>query len=290
MQLLGDEKNLAIKRENEHWAEVVSKQRECRRSKETLQRHQGELQHLNMKLGIAKNSFAIALAPVRQHHDMCERVYQAAVNRNKHRHNCYSMPEVVNACKERDEATRRYQNMQQEESTSCGAQSPEGAALQLADHVVNSKQNDIDSVEKQLKRAQTPPPPLIHALPKTQKDMLVVLFFVRSDVTGCMPMLHKLCCMAQLSLCAWPIDEELLCSAFKSPTIPYATWNDYYKQQTASTYGHDSSRSCTAATVEVGSDVHLFTDFEIPKKKHVRSSSPKACTVERSDRMTLFPT
>lgn len=274
LRLLGEEAHLARRRIDEHWKKVREKQQLCQQLKRQLELLNDQLRTLERQETRASNGFAAVLQPLQRHRDYCQQVYNASVARNSHRNEWLYNPEVTAARSASTEAETKYSAMNAEQNCGAtGASSQPGKFLQNARCAVTEKHSSIASVEGQLENAMKPPAPVIQPLPdprESECNTLAVLFFVRSDVTGSMPLLQQLCCVAQLALCPWPVDDEPLCDAFSSPDLSYSTWNEYFSERTAScSYLSQPARAATAAAVTTSSAVHFFASFKVPESKEV---------------------
>jgi hypothetical protein len=176
------------------------------------------------------------------------------------------------------EARNAHQLMTVEEQGTAGARTSEGQALQRTKKAVSAVQKERDGVEKTLKRAKKPPPPVYQPLPdsrKTDFNALAVLFFTQSHLTGSMPILQRMCCDAQLAVCPWPLKRAGLWDVeepLSAANIHCRTWNEYIppRNEPCSSQPHEGA----IAAGEVSSNVKVFADFKEPSPTDAEVCSP----------------
>jgi ferric iron reductase protein FhuF len=131
--LLGEERELANRRVNDHWQQVQVKQALCRQLKHQLCTLKRELESLEREEKRASRVFEAALQPLNSHLENCQQAYDSAVwNTNRLRLGWTVDPVVRATSEDLGKAKKEYDAMAGEQHSSAGARSPEGKALQRA--------------------------------------------------------------------------------------------------------------------------------------------------------------
>ena len=175
-------------------------------------------------------------------------------------------------------ARNKYSRMSVDKSSSS-----EGRALQEASRHINCMRGNILGVENRLEVAKIPPPALYQPLPDSRGDdygAFAVLFYSRSDLAGCLPLLQQFCCAAQLCVCPWPlaqpplwdVEETISPDALKKHR---ETWNSCFVR--ASKDCHCQPYSPEVASVDKSRDVHIVAVHKPPREAEVRSSLRVVC-------------
>jgi hypothetical protein len=175
-------------------------------------------------------------------------------------------------------AQTAHDSMAEEDWRTSGATTSQGRALQRTKMALSKMKDEIAGVEKKLTLAKKPPPPVYQPLPdsrKTDFDALVVLFFAKSNLTGSMPLLQKLCCDAQLAVCPWPLkyaglwDVELPLSA---TNVNSRTWNEYLRFKNDSWFLLPHENAIEAG--DARGYVNVFANFQEPSPTDPEVCSP----------------
>jgi hypothetical protein len=164
-----------------------------------------------------------------------------------------------------------------EAQSTTAAHTSQGQALQKTKKAYSEMAEEINGVEKMLKVAETPPPPVYQPLldcRKTDFDALAVLFYKRRHLTGSMDIL-QFCCDAQLAVCPWPFKCSGLWDVEKplsAANIDCSTWNEYFRSKTKTCWY--LPHEVAVAAVDTRSHVIMFADFQEPSASDDKVSSP----------------
>lgn len=210
MQLLRQQDEAARARGDEHWRKVEEKQELWHQIDQRLTTSRNQLALVQSTQSKAQASFDKELQQRSRDHSRCTQA-----RRDLEACNRWSDPQVEKALGQEERARLRYNSMVSERTALASASTAEGRALHRAKTEVADKEATIADLERQLKAAATPPPILLHALPASQSERLVVLFFARTDMTGSMVVLFYRSCAVWHSLpCAHGQSVTSHCTQF----------------------------------------------------------------------------
>ena len=212
------------RRTAEHWKAVQAKLELYARLKQTLppkmKALRSEIEDLRIEQSSALAAFKRALECLREKVEVKRKEVERAakdfppsftMSKSKKTTWRYASPQERSAQNVLDVAKRKCDAMAAEEFQIHDASSAEGKALQSKNREIKDKADAIVALEKQLSDAKLPPHPVYQPLPDSRKndsrDTLAVLFYTRADLVQNMHLLQQFCCVAQLSVCAWPLQH-----------------------------------------------------------------------------------
>ena len=295
MQLARQQGEDARERTEKHWQAVKEKQTLCRNLQKQLQKLRQDLRALQQHEAQVGEMFRTALESLQSQLQRCTRDLKEVEDGNRTKGGKVMVNEAVSkARKAKDQAQAAYHRMRGDQTKLHGASTPEGSRWQDAKAAVRDKKEVVQKHEQQLEAARRPPLPVMQPLPDSRsdnEDMLAVLFFLRGDLAGSMPLLQQLCCAAQLALCPWPvIDTERslwdATIALESSPVTGKRWQTYFKEKVK--VCKYVSRSADVVPVDQQCGIHVYTRFDEPDRSHVRVHLPSISLADHLGLIYLF--